>query len=102
MLTLEESIRMMTRVPMHVIGFTDRRSLEVGRKADINVVDIDRLAERQPEPVHDFPGGAPHLIQKALGYRNTIVNGEVILENDELTGARGGRILRNALRNPAS
>ena len=100
--TLEESIQMMTSGPMRDLGFTDRGSLEVGRKADINVVDIDRPPERQPELVHDFPGGAPHLIQKALGYRNTIVNGEVILENDKLTGARGGRILRNALKSSAS
>ena len=100
--TLEESIRMITSGPMRVIGFTVRVSLEVGKKADVNVVYIDRPAERQPELVHDFPGGAPHLVQKAVGNRNTIVNGEVILENDELTGARGGRILRNALKSSAS
>ena len=67
----------------------------VGQKADINLIDVDRVAERQPQLVHDFPGGAPRLIQRAVGYRNTIVNGVVILENDELTGARGGQVLRN-------
>jgi N-acyl-D-aspartate/D-glutamate deacylase len=48
-----------------------------------------------PEFVNDFPGGHGRFIQRADGYRATICNGEVILENDEHTGARGGRVLRN-------
>ena len=93
--TLEESIRLLTSAPARVLGCSDRGSLIVGQKADINLIDVDRVAERQPQLVHDFPGGAPRLIQRAVGYRNTIVNGVVILENDELTGARGGQVLRN-------
>ncbi len=97
-LTIEEAIRMLTSAQMRVLGFKDRGSLVVGKKADINVIDIDRVAERQPQLVHDFPGGAPRLIQRAHGYLNTIVNGQVILENNELTTTRGGRVLRNATR----
>ena len=41
------------------------------------------------------PDGAPRLIQKAMGYQATICNGSVILENDEHTGERTGRVLRN-------
>ena len=81
-----------------VLNLVDRGALEVGRKADINVIDINSVEERQPERVYDFPGGAPRLIQRGVGYRNTLVNGKVILENDELTEDRGGYILRNQRR----
>ena len=64
-------------------------------RADVNVFDADRVREMQPEIVHDFPGGAPRFVQRACGYRATIVNGEVSLENDALTGARAGRVLRH-------
>ncbi len=93
--TLEEAIRKLTSAQARVVGFDDRGSLEIGKKADVNVIDMDRVAERQPQLVHDFPGEAPRLIQKAVGYQATICNGSVILENDEHTGERSGRVLRN-------
>lgn len=93
--SLEETIHMLTAKQNRVLELSDRGALEVGRKADVNVLDIDSIEERQPRRVHDFPGGAPRLIQRGVGYRNTLVNGNVILEDDELTGERGGSILRN-------
>jgi N-acyl-D-amino-acid deacylase len=48
-----------------------------------------------PEYVHDFPAGAGRYIQRADGYRNTIVNGEVFVENGTPTGVHAGRTLRN-------
>ena len=94
--TLEEAVHYLTAKQARVIGLNDRGSLEVGKYADINVIDIDRLSEKQPMRVHDFPGGAPRFIQRAIGYRATVVNGQVILENDELTGVVGGSVLRNS------
>ena len=44
-------------------------------RADVNIVDADRVAERQPELVHDFPGGAPRFVQRSMGYKATVVNG---------------------------
>jgi N-acyl-D-aspartate/D-glutamate deacylase len=93
--SLEEAIHMLTAKQARVLDFKDRGILQVGLKADINVIDIDRVAERQPKRVYDFPQNAPRLLQRAVGYRNTVVNGQVILENDELTGERSGRVLRN-------
>ena len=93
--SLEGSIRLLTSAQMRVLGIADRGTLAVGNKADIDVLYIERVAERQPTLVHDFPGGAARLIQKAVGYKSTIVNGRVILSEDELTGARGGTVLRN-------
>ena len=93
--SLQEAVRKLTSAQARVIGFNDRGSLAVGNKADVNVFDINRVAERQPQLVHDFPGKAPRLIQKARGYQATICNGSVILENDEHTGERSGLVLRN-------
>jgi len=93
--SLEQAVHYLTAKQARVIGLHDRGSLEVGKRADINIIDIDRLAEKQPTRVHDFPGGAPRFIQRATGYLATLVNGQVILENDELSGSAGGIVLRN-------
>ena len=93
--TLGEAIHKMTAGPARVVGLKDRGLIKAGMRADINVLDPERVAECQPQRVHDFPGGAPRLIQRAVGYGYTLVNGDVILEADELTGARSGRVLRN-------
>ena len=73
-----------------MLGLDDRGTLAVGKRADINVFDIDRLEERMPEIVHDFPFGAPRFIQRAAGYHATVCNGAVILQDDELTGEYAG------------
>ena len=93
---IEEAVRRMTSASARVLGFADRGALTPGMKADVNVIDLGRVAERQPKLVHDFPGGAPRLIQKAVGYKATVCNGTPILLDDEHTGERAGRVLRNA------
>ena len=69
---------------------------------DVNVLDADKVAERQPELVHDFPGGAPRFIQRSTGCKATIVNGEISVVDGEHTGARAGRVLRHACTARAS
>ena len=93
--SLQEAVRRISGEPARVLGLADRGTLEAGKRADLNVIDMDRLAERQPELVHDFPGGAPRFIQKAQGYDATICNGQVFLRNDEHTGAYAGEVIRN-------
>ena len=94
--SLEEGVRRLTSGPARVLGLDDRGALRVGMKADVNVLDPAKVAERQPELVHDFPGGAPRYIQKSLGYKATIVNGAVTLVDGEHTGERAGQVLRHA------
>ncbi|MAW28854.1 MAG: amidohydrolase [Gammaproteobacteria bacterium] len=94
-IALEECVRKMTSAQAKVIGLKDRGALAEGMRADVNVIDLDNVAERQPQLVHDFPNKAPRLIQEARGYRATICNGEIMLENNEHTGAQAGRVLRN-------
>jgi N-acyl-D-aspartate/D-glutamate deacylase len=93
--TIEEAVRRISAVPANVLGLDDRGTLAVGKRADINVIDIDRVEERMPEIVYDFPFGAPRFIQHAVGYKATVCNGRVLLLDDELTGERAGRVLRN-------
>ena len=91
---IPEAVRRITSGPARIMGLSDRGTLAVGKRADVNVFDLDSLHERMPEIVHDFPHGAPRFIQRACGYKATVCNGKVILRDDELTGARGGVVLR--------
>ena len=93
--SMQEAVRRISAVPAQVLGLEDRGTLAVGKRADINVLEIGRLEERMPEMVHDFPFGAPRFIQRAAGYHATVCNGTVVLRNDELTGDRAGRVLRS-------
>ena len=94
--SLEGGIRRMTSDSARVMGLTDRGTLKVGQRADINVFDFERVTQLQPRIVHNFPGGAPHFTQRARGYAATLVNGRVNVRNDESTGARAGMVLRHA------
>jgi N-acyl-D-amino-acid deacylase len=93
--SIEEGVRRMTSAPARVVGMSDRGSLKPGMRADINVIDLDRLTQLRPQIVRDFPGGAPRYIQRARGYKATLVNGVVNILDDELTGARAGKVLRH-------
>jgi N-acyl-D-aspartate/D-glutamate deacylase len=92
--SIQEAVRRISAMPASVLGLEDRGTVAEGKRADLNVFDIDRLEERMPEIVHDFPFGAPRFIQHAVGYKATVCNGQVVLQDDELTGERPGRILR--------
>jgi N-acyl-D-aspartate/D-glutamate deacylase len=94
--TLGEAIRRLTSAPARIIGLADRGRLAEGLRADVNIFDPDKVAEKHPEIVHDFPGGAPRFIQKSMGYLATLVNGQISVLDGEHTGARAGAVLRHA------
>ncbi len=75
-------------------GLNDRGVLEIGKRADINVIDYEGLQLGLPYSTNDLPSGGQRFLQPAKGYRATIVNGMVVRENDEDTGARPGRLIR--------
>lgn len=95
-LPLEYIVRLMTASPAAHLGLADRGLIEVGRRADLNLIDQDRLALEPIRVARDLPGGEKRLLQGARGYLATFKNGVAILENDELTDARPGRLLRAA------
>jgi N-acyl-D-amino-acid deacylase len=94
--SMGQVIQKMTSGPARVVGLEDRGLIREGMRADINVFDADQVSEQQPELVHDFPGGAPRYIQRAIGYKATIVNGQISVLDGELTGTRAGQVLRSA------
>ena len=76
-LGLEQMIRMQTRDTAEAVGLLDRGLIEVGLRADLNVIDYDRLTLHAPSVAYDLPAGGRRLIQKADGYVATIVAGQV-------------------------
>lgn len=94
-LALEDAIRRLTSQPADLYGLDDRGRVASGLRADLNVIDLDRLHLHAPRAVTDLPAGGTRLLQAATGYRATIVNGEVTRRDDTDTGARPGRLLRN-------
>jgi N-acyl-D-amino-acid deacylase len=93
-LPLPQLVKMQTSETADFFGFTDRGRLAPGLRADINVIEFDRLRLHQPEVVSDLPAGGRRLVQRADGYRATLVGGTPIFENSEDTGARPGRLVR--------
>ena len=80
-LPVAEAVRQLTSVPARVAGLADRGRIAVGYKADLNVIDHDRLTLHRPVIAHDLPAGGRRLDQTADGYVATLVSGEVIAEN---------------------
>jgi N-acyl-D-aspartate/D-glutamate deacylase len=93
---LPRAVRMLSQAPADLYRFGDRGRLEPGLKADINVIDLDRLNLPAPKVVRDLPAGGRRLTQDAEGYLATIVSGVVARRDGADTGARAGRLVRDA------
>jgi len=93
-LALEFLIRKQTRDCALAYGLRDRGVLAPGYKADINVIDFERLGYLKPEVVYDLPANGKRLVQRARGYRHTFVAGREMLRDDEHTGELAGKLLR--------
>ena len=94
---IEEAIRMLTLAPSAAWGFHDRGLLREGLRADINVIDPATVGPDMPTVAHDLPGGARRLVQKASGFKSTIVNGQELIRDGAHTGAYPGQLLRGRL-----
>jgi N-acyl-D-amino-acid deacylase len=96
--TLEEAVKLITNDTAIQFGFHDRGLLREGMAADIVVFDPDTVGPRMPEVACDLPAGAKRLKQKCDGMHATIVNGQVLLRDNEPTGNLPGRLLRKKVR----
>jgi N-acyl-D-aspartate/D-glutamate deacylase len=99
---VELAVRRMTRDTACLYGLEDRGLLRPGYKADLNVIDLEAVALHLPEMAFDLPAGGRRLVQRADGYRATLVSGAVTMRDGEATGALPGRLLRGARPAPAS
>ena len=93
-LPLELVVRKMTSDTAALYGMHDRGTVQATKKADLNVIDLDRLVLHRPEMHYDLPGGARRLLQVADGYVATVVSGDVIRRDGHDTGARPGALVR--------
>ncbi|MEP6860130.1 MAG: amidohydrolase family protein [Deltaproteobacteria bacterium] len=91
---LERVVQMQARDNARFIGLTDRGTLEVGMRADLNVLELSRLALERPVMQRDLPAGGCRLVQRADGFVATLVAGIPIAEGGALTGARPGQLVR--------
>jgi N-acyl-D-aspartate/D-glutamate deacylase len=93
-LGLPEVIRKMTAETAALFGFDDRGRVEVGLRADLNVIDHANLTLRAPRMVQDLPAAGTRFLQDAEGYDYTIVAGRITRDHDRFTGATPGRLVR--------
>jgi N-acyl-D-aspartate/D-glutamate deacylase len=95
-LPLELLISKQTRDTAHWVGLHDRGILKPGYRADINVINFNKLSLHLPEVCYDLPTGGRRLMQRASGYSVTMVAGEVTYRNGAPTGAKPGKLVRGA------
>jgi N-acyl-D-aspartate/D-glutamate deacylase len=93
-ISLETAVRALTRDPAALYGLHDRGMLRPGLKADLNLIDLDRLRLRLPEMAFDLPTGARRLLQRADGYVATLVSGQVVMREGVPSGPLPGRLVR--------
>lgn len=96
LLPLELLVRKLSGANAELYGFADRGTVEVGKRADLNVIDFERLRICPPVLRYDLPTGVSRIMQPAEGYLATLVNGEVTRRHDADTGARPGRLVRGS------
>jgi N-acyl-D-amino-acid deacylase len=92
-MSLEEGVRKLTFMVASIFGLQGRGLLRRGMAADLCVFDPTTIRECEPEMVQDLPGNEKRFIQKATGIEMTIVNGEVLVDKGDHTGALPGSVL---------
>jgi N-acyl-D-aspartate/D-glutamate deacylase len=101
-LSIEFAVKCYTKDSAEAVGLFDRGILADGYKADINIIDYEKLSLHSPTIVFDLPAGGKRLDQLADGYVATIVNGLVTYKNGQPTGALPGRLIRGAKKPPSA
>jgi N-acyl-D-aspartate/D-glutamate deacylase len=97
-LGFEAAIKILTSEPAALYGLRDRGVVAPGRKADLNLLDPDRVSPRPVEIVDDLPTGAIRIVQRTDGFVATLVDGVVVQRDGQDTGARPGRVVRSRPR----
>ena len=92
---LEQAVYLHTKEPADICGLTDRGALTVGLKADINVMDMERLRIQHPYVAYELPTGAKIWTQDVVGYDYTIIAGVITFKDNVKTGALPGGLVRN-------
>ena len=99
-LPIEHLIQRHCQGTAETVGLLDRGVLAPGYRADLNLLDLSSLQERRPEMHYDLPAGGKRLLQRADGWRTTVVKGEVTYVDGQPTDALPGRLVRGAQPKP--
>jgi len=99
-LSLEQAVQKQTQSTAQLYGLNDRGVIAPGMKADLNVIDLNNLKILAPEMIFDLPANGRRMMQRAEGYRATIVSGVVTFENGAATGEMPGRLIRGPQNAP--
>jgi N-acyl-D-aspartate/D-glutamate deacylase len=91
---IEFAVKKMTLDTASLYGLNDRGVLAPGKKADVNLIDAERIQLEPPDVWFDLPSGAPRLVQGARGYVGTFVSGIQTFTDGKPTGERPGVLLR--------
>ena len=84
-LPLEDAVRKMTSLPAQILGIADRGQIRPGFVADLAIFDPDEIAETNSfEAPKSYPLGIPFVV----------VNGTLVIDGGEHTGARPGTVLK--------
>lgn len=94
--SLERAVASMSSEPATAVGLNDRGLLRPGYKADLNIIDLDRLKLYAPEIARDLPAQGRRLRQRSNGYKTTIVSGVITYVDGMPTGKLPGRLVRGA------
>jgi N-acyl-D-aspartate/D-glutamate deacylase len=87
-------VKRQTADTARAVGLHDRGVIAPGMKADLNVIDLDRLRIERPVMTFDLPSGAKRLMQRSRGYDATIVSGTIVYRDGESIGALPGNLVR--------
>ncbi|MGE4431259.1 MAG: amidohydrolase family protein [Sphingobium sp.] len=91
---IEQAVAKLSAQTADVYGLNDRGRLQAGKRGDINIIDMEKIGIDLPRMHWDMPLGSGRLLQKARGYKATLVKGVVTRRDGEDTGARPGRLVR--------
>ncbi len=93
-IALEDAVKMMSKEGADLYGLGDRGTVEVGKRGDLNIIDLSAVELQLPEVISDLPTGASRIVQRASGIEVTICKGEITFRDGEPTGARPGGLIR--------
>jgi N-acyl-D-aspartate/D-glutamate deacylase len=95
-LSVELIVHKLSGANADLYGLGDRGTIEAGKRADVNVIDLQNLRICAPKLLHDLPTGVSRIVQPADGYLATLVNGGITRRDDTDTGERSGRLVRGS------
>ena len=93
-LPLELIVHRQTQQTAALYGLNDRGVIAPGKRADINIIDFEKLNFTMPYMAYDLPAQGRRLVQQAIGYNATFVAGTQIVDSDQFTGALPGNLVR--------